>query len=93
MENNYYRKETHHIESFQLLTPEEQEIILAELAKFQYKLTDYTLKVSIEKNQEARRINQEKRQKLEAGGWTVGTVEEFLELTPEETEIVNCLDE
>jgi hypothetical protein len=29
-----------------------------------------------------------KRQKLEAAGWKVGTVAEFLELTPEEEAIV-----
>ena len=30
----------------------------------------------------------EKRRKLEAAGWTVGSAEEFLELTPEEATLV-----
>ena len=33
-------------------------------------------------------MRKEKRQRLEAKGWRVGTVEEFLELTPEEAEYV-----
>jgi len=33
-------------------------------------------------------MNPEKRKKLEAAGWKVGTTEEFLQLTPEEKELV-----
>jgi len=33
-------------------------------------------------------MNPEKRKKLEAAGWKVGTTEEFLKLTPEERELV-----
>ena len=33
-------------------------------------------------------MNKEKRAKLEANGWKVGTVAEFLELTPEENEFI-----
>jgi hypothetical protein len=34
-------------------------------------------------------MNEEKKKRLEAAGWKVGSVEEFLELTPEETAIVD----
>lgn len=33
-------------------------------------------------------MNPEKRKKLEAAGWKVGTADEFLQLTPEEKELV-----
>ena len=33
-------------------------------------------------------MNSEKRKRLESKGWKVGTAAEFLELTPEESEIV-----
>jgi len=33
-------------------------------------------------------MNPEKRKKLEAAGWAVGTTEDFLELTPEEKELI-----
>ncbi len=33
-------------------------------------------------------MNQTKRERLEANGWKVGTVEEFLELTPEESALI-----
>ena len=33
-----------------------------------------------------------KRQRLEAAGWKIGTVAEFLELTPVESEIVKTFD-
>lgn len=33
-------------------------------------------------------MNPEKRKKLEVAGWKVGTTEEFLQLTPEEKELV-----
>ena len=33
-------------------------------------------------------MNQEKQERLEAQGWKVGTVPEFLELTPEETALI-----
>ena len=33
-------------------------------------------------------MNQEKQERLEAQGWKVGTVSEFLELTPEEAALI-----
>ena len=33
-------------------------------------------------------MNSTKRQRLEAAGWTVGTVEDFLGLSPEESALV-----
>ncbi len=33
-------------------------------------------------------MDKKKHERLEAAGWTVGTVEQFLELTPEESAIV-----
>lgn len=33
-------------------------------------------------------MNQTKRERLESKGWKVGTVEEFLELTPEESALI-----
>ena len=33
-----------------------------------------------------------KRQRLEAAGWKIGTVAEFLELTPVESKIVTTFD-
>ena len=33
-------------------------------------------------------MDKKKRERLEAAGWTVGTVAEFLELTPEESNII-----
>jgi DNA-binding XRE family transcriptional regulator len=35
------------------------------------------------------KMRREKKERLEAAGWRVGTVEEFLELTPEEAEYVD----
>jgi hypothetical protein len=34
-------------------------------------------------------MNEEKKKRLEAAGWKVGDVEEFLELTPEEAAVVD----
>jgi hypothetical protein len=33
-------------------------------------------------------MNEAKQERLEAKGWKVGTVSEFLDLTPEETDLV-----
>ena len=33
-------------------------------------------------------MDQAKRERLEAKGWKIGTVSEFLELTPEETTLI-----
>lgn len=33
-------------------------------------------------------MNPKKRKKLESAGWKVGTTEEFLQLTPEEKELI-----
>ena len=33
-------------------------------------------------------MDKKKRERLEAAGWTVGTVEQFLELTPDESSII-----
>ena len=34
-------------------------------------------------------MNQDKKQRLEAAGWTIGSAEEFLGLTPEESALID----
>lgn len=46
------------------------------------------LKVTIPTKKENREMDKEKRKKLEAKGWEVTSVAEFLELTPDEEKII-----
>lgn len=46
----------------------------------------------IEKHYRTISMDLAKRQRLEAAGWKIGTVAEFLELTPVESEIVKTFD-